>query len=112
MFDVQDFLWKLSFLLIPGIFAITLHEVAHGWAAKRLGDTTAYMLGRLSVNPLKDGRKGGFNVSVKLPDGRLLYNLPHLERPAAAPASTAPAATSDRRAPTSSTRSRSTRARR
>jgi len=53
MFDVQDFLWKLSFLLIPGIFAITLHEVAHGWAAKRLGDTTAYMLGRLSVNPLK-----------------------------------------------------------
>lgn len=53
MFDAQDFLWKLSFLLIPGIFAITLHEVAHGWAAKQLGDTTAYMLGRLSVNPLK-----------------------------------------------------------
>jgi len=53
MFDAQDFLWKLSFLLIPGIFAITLHEVAHGWAAKRLGDTMAYMLGRLSLNPLK-----------------------------------------------------------
>jgi Zn-dependent protease len=53
MFDVQEFLWNLSFLLIPGIFAITLHEVAHGWAAKRLGDTTAYMLGRLTVNPLK-----------------------------------------------------------
>ena len=53
MFDAQGFLWNLSFLLIPGIFAITLHEVAHGWAAKRLGDTTAYMLGRLTVNPLK-----------------------------------------------------------
>ncbi len=53
MFDVEKFLWNLSFLLIPGIFAITLHEVAHGWAAKRLGDTTAYMLDRLSLNPLK-----------------------------------------------------------
>jgi len=38
---------------IPGIFAITMHEVAHGWAAKKLGDPTAYMLGRLSFNPLK-----------------------------------------------------------
>jgi Zn-dependent protease len=51
--DVQKFLFTLSYALIPGIFAITLHEVAHGWAAKRLGDTTAYMLGRLTVNPLK-----------------------------------------------------------
>ena len=41
MFDAQDFLWKLSFLLIPGIFAITLHEVSHGWVAKqRLADAT------------------------------------------------------------------------
>ncbi len=30
-----------------------MHEVAHGWAAKKLGDPTAYMLGRLSLNPLK-----------------------------------------------------------
>jgi Zn-dependent protease len=52
-FDVQKFLFTLSYALIPGIFAITLHEVAHGWAAKRLGDSTAYMLGRLSLNPLK-----------------------------------------------------------
>jgi len=52
-FDVQKFLFSLSYALIPGIFAITLHEVAHGWAAKQLGDTTAYMLGRLSLNPLK-----------------------------------------------------------
>ncbi|HUL82693.1 MAG TPA: site-2 protease family protein [Gammaproteobacteria bacterium] len=49
----QNFLLQLSVLLIPGIFAITLHEVAHGLAAKRLGDPTAYMLGRLSLNPLK-----------------------------------------------------------
>ena len=37
----------------PVLFAITLHEVAHGWVAKQLGDPTAYMLGRLSLNPLK-----------------------------------------------------------
>jgi Zn-dependent protease len=51
--DVQSFLFTLSYALIPAIFAITLHEVAHGWAAKQLGDSTAYMLGRLSLNPLK-----------------------------------------------------------
>ncbi|HZR37892.1 MAG TPA: site-2 protease family protein [Nevskia sp.] len=38
---------------LPIIFAITLHEVAHGWAARALGDSTAKMLGRLSLNPLK-----------------------------------------------------------
>jgi Family of unknown function (DUF6152) len=31
----------------------------------------------LVIHPLKDGRKGGFNVSVKLPDGKVMYNLPH-----------------------------------
>ncbi len=38
---------------LPVLFAITLHEVAHGWVAKRLGDPTAQRLGRLTVNPLK-----------------------------------------------------------
>ena len=38
---------------LPVMFAITLHEVAHGWAACVLGDTTAKKLGRLSLNPLK-----------------------------------------------------------
>ena len=37
----------------PVLFAITLHEVAHGWAARALGDNTAAMMGRLSLNPLK-----------------------------------------------------------
>jgi uncharacterized protein DUF6152 len=31
----------------------------------------------LTIHPLRDGRKGGFDVSVKKPDGTLLYNLPH-----------------------------------
>jgi Zn-dependent protease len=38
---------------IPLIFAITIHEAAHGYAARKLGDNTAYMLGRVSLNPLK-----------------------------------------------------------
>ena len=37
---------------IPLIFAITLHESAHGWAAGRLGDPTATILGRVTINPL------------------------------------------------------------
>lgn len=38
---------------LPVLFAITLHEVAHGWVAKKFGDTTAQSLGRLSLNPIK-----------------------------------------------------------
>lgn len=37
---------------IPLIFAITLHESAHGWAGGRLGDPTATMLGRVTINPI------------------------------------------------------------
>lgn len=44
---------KLAVAVIPVLYAITLHEVAHGWVARRLGDRTAEMLGRLTVNPLK-----------------------------------------------------------
>ncbi len=39
--------------IIPVLFAITLHEVAHGWVAMRLGDPTAKMLGRLTLNPIR-----------------------------------------------------------
>ena len=38
---------------IPVILAITLHEAAHGYVARMLGDSTAYMLGRVTLNPLK-----------------------------------------------------------
>ncbi len=38
---------------IPGIFAITLHEAAHGYAARHFGDLTAYQAGRISLNPLR-----------------------------------------------------------
>jgi len=39
--------------IIPILFAITVHEVAHGWVANKLGDKTALMLGRLTLNPFK-----------------------------------------------------------
>lgn len=38
---------------LPVLFAITVHEVSHGWVAKLLGDPTAMMLGRLTLNPIK-----------------------------------------------------------
>ncbi len=38
---------------LPVLFAITVHEAAHGYAARRLGDNTAWMLGRVTLNPLK-----------------------------------------------------------
>lgn len=43
----------VSVLLIPVLFAIIVHEVAHGWVAKLLGDPTAQRLGRLTLNPMK-----------------------------------------------------------
>jgi Zn-dependent protease len=46
------FVQELSLWLMPVLFAITLHEVAHGWVAKKLGDRTAEKMGRLSLNPL------------------------------------------------------------
>ena len=38
---------------LPVIFAITLHEAAHGYVARMLGDNTAYVLGRVSFNPMR-----------------------------------------------------------
>ncbi len=43
----------VAVVALPVLFAITLHEMAHGWMAERLGDGTARMLGRITLNPLK-----------------------------------------------------------
>jgi Zn-dependent protease len=51
--DLSAFLHKVSYWAIPVLFAVTLHEVAHGWVARYFGDRTAEMLGRLSLNPLR-----------------------------------------------------------
>ncbi len=44
---------KLMVFGIPAVLAVTVHEVAHGWVANRLGDPTAKRAGRLSLNPLR-----------------------------------------------------------
>ena len=44
---------KIIIAAIPVIFAITVHEVAHGWVASKLGDPTAKLAGRLTLNPVK-----------------------------------------------------------
>ena len=44
---------KISIWVIPVIFAITLHEAAHGYIARFFGDKSAWMLGRVTLNPLK-----------------------------------------------------------
>lgn len=44
---------KVAIAIIPLLFAITLHEAAHGWVANKFGDKTALMLGRVSLNPFR-----------------------------------------------------------
>ncbi len=50
---MEHILAKISIMLVPALLAITLHEVAHGYVAERLGDPTARLLGRLTLNPFK-----------------------------------------------------------
>jgi Zn-dependent protease len=51
--DEFSLIQKVIIWAIPVLFAVTLHEVAHGWAALQFGDRTAQMLGRLTLNPIK-----------------------------------------------------------
>ncbi|MGR9072952.1 MAG: site-2 protease family protein [Gammaproteobacteria bacterium] len=53
MFNELSLIQRIVVWLLPVLFAITVHEVAHGWMAKRCGDKTAWMLGRLTLNPIK-----------------------------------------------------------
>lgn len=47
-----DLLFTICYATVPIVFAITMHEAAHGWVAKQLGDPTAEKLGRLTANPI------------------------------------------------------------
>jgi Zn-dependent protease len=51
--DIANLIQNIAIHAIPVIFAITIHEAAHGYAAKHFGDNTAWMLGRVTLNPLK-----------------------------------------------------------
>lgn len=50
---MNELIQTIAVYALPVLFAITLHEAAHAYAAKYLGDSTAYMLGRMSLNPIK-----------------------------------------------------------
>ncbi len=51
--DIANLIQLIALYAIPGIFAITLHEAAHGYAARYFGDPTAYQAGRISLNPVR-----------------------------------------------------------
>ena len=50
---MESLIQTVAIYAIPVIFAITLHEAAHGYAARHFGDATAWRLGRISLNPLR-----------------------------------------------------------
>jgi Zn-dependent protease len=50
---MNDMLYTLSIWALPILLAVTFHEASHGFVAWRLGDSTAYQLGRVTFNPIK-----------------------------------------------------------
>ena len=51
--DINNLIQTVLIYALPVLFSITVHEAAHGYAARHFGDNTAYMLGRCTLNPLK-----------------------------------------------------------
>ena len=68
-------IYSVSVWVLPVVIAITFHEAAHGFVAHRLGDNTAWQLGRVSFNPLKHIDPFG---TLLLPAILLLSNSPFL----------------------------------
>ena len=51
--DIAQLVQTVLIYALPVLFAITVHEAAHGYAARHFGDDTAWMLGRITLNPIK-----------------------------------------------------------
>ena len=51
--DIANLIQTVAIYALPVLFAITIHEAAHGYAARHFGDNTAYAQGRITLNPLK-----------------------------------------------------------
>lgn len=51
--DFNNLIQSILIYALPVLFAITVHEASHGYVARHFGDPTAYMLGRVSLNPMK-----------------------------------------------------------
>lgn len=73
--NLESALYTASVWVLPVLFAITLHEAAHGFVAWRLGDDTAYQKGRVTFNPLRHVDPFG---TVVLPALLLLMRAPFL----------------------------------
>jgi len=53
MMNELNTIQQVVVLVLPVLFAITVHEAAHGWVASKLGDSTAKQMGRVTLNPIK-----------------------------------------------------------
>jgi Zn-dependent protease len=73
--DIAGILYNASIWALPVLIAITFHEAAHGYVAWRLGDDTAYRMGRVTFNPLKHVDPVG---TVMLPAVLILLSAPFL----------------------------------
>lgn len=52
MFDFSETIQRIAIIAVPLLLAVIMHEVAHGWVAEKLGDPTARMMGRITINPI------------------------------------------------------------
>ncbi len=73
--DIPALIQTIAISALPVIFAITVHEAAHGYAARHFGDTTAWAAGRISLNPLRHIDPFG---TVLLPLLLFIVNSPFL----------------------------------
>jgi len=70
--DISNLIQTVAIYALPVLFAITIHEAAHGYVAKYFGDNTAWSLGRVTMNPLKHIDPMG-TIAMPL----MLYISPH-----------------------------------
>ena len=75
MDELIHYAYLISIWAVPMLIAITFHEAAHGWAAWKLGDPTAKMLGRVTFNPVKHIDPVG---TILIPGMLLLMSAPFL----------------------------------
>ncbi len=75
MGDIAELIHTATTWVLPVLFAITLHEASHGWVAWKLGDDTAYKLGRVTFNPFAHIDRFG---TVILPLMLLVMRVPFL----------------------------------
>ena len=71
MDDINALIQTIAVAALPVIFAITLHEAAHGYAARHFGDPTAWLQGRISLNPLRHIDPAG---TILIPIAILLFS--------------------------------------